>query len=162
MKEDKKNQTEEGIRNLKKSPLKANEYMIHVFEPWGSSKFLRRKLIAKRFQYDDGVVVLKNDKENFEEIFPSVENNEDYLTEEKDVKKKLEAAKKGLQNILSGKDKKTNIKNLKYEIFILEANLHTNVMLEQHTKEIEKIKKDVEKLKDATRDIKFSNGNGKH
>ena len=45
---------------------------------------------------------------------------------------------------------------------ILEANLHTNVMLEQHTKEIEKIKKDVEKLKDATRDIKFSNGNGKH
>jgi len=45
---------------------------------------------------------------------------------------------------------------------VLEANLHTNVMLEQHTKEIEKIKKDVEKLKDATRDIKFGNGNGKH
>ena len=45
---------------------------------------------------------------------------------------------------------------------VLEANLHTNVMLELHTKEIEKIKKDVEKLKDATRDIKFSNGNGKH
>jgi hypothetical protein len=35
-------------------------------------------------------------------------------------------------------------------------------MLNQHTKEIEKIKKDVEKLKDATRDIKFANGNGKH
>jgi hypothetical protein len=45
---------------------------------------------------------------------------------------------------------------------ILEENLHTNVMLKQHEKEIEKIKKDVEKLKDATRDIKFSNGNGKH
>jgi hypothetical protein len=45
---------------------------------------------------------------------------------------------------------------------ILEANLHTNVMLEQHEKEIEKIKKDVEKLKDSTRDIKFSNGNGTH
>ena len=45
---------------------------------------------------------------------------------------------------------------------ILEANLHTNVMLEQHTKEIEKIKKDVEKLKDSTREIKFANGNGKH
>ena len=45
---------------------------------------------------------------------------------------------------------------------ILEANLHTNVMLEQHTKEIEKLKKDIEKLKDATRDIKFANGNGKH
>jgi len=44
----------------------------------------------------------------------------------------------------------------------LENNLHTGVMLEQHTKEIEKLKKDVEKLKDATRDIKFSNGNGKH
>ena len=45
---------------------------------------------------------------------------------------------------------------------ILEANLHTNVMLEQHTKELEKIKKDVEKLKDSTREIKFANGNGKH
>jgi HAMP domain-containing protein len=45
---------------------------------------------------------------------------------------------------------------------ILEENLHTNVMLEQHEKEIEKLKKDVERLKDATRDIKFSNGNGKH
>ena len=45
---------------------------------------------------------------------------------------------------------------------ILEENLHTNVMLEQHTKELEKIKKDVEKLKDSTREIKFANGNGKH
>ena len=44
----------------------------------------------------------------------------------------------------------------------LEDNLHTGVMLNQHTKEIEKLKKDVEKLKDATRDIKFANGNGKH
>lgn len=44
----------------------------------------------------------------------------------------------------------------------LEDNVHTGVMLDQHTKEIEKIKKDVEKLKDQTRDIKFSNGNGKH
>ena len=45
---------------------------------------------------------------------------------------------------------------------ILEENLHTNVMLNQHEKEIEKIKKDVERLKDATRNIKFANGNGKH
>jgi hypothetical protein len=45
---------------------------------------------------------------------------------------------------------------------MLEENVHTGVMLEQHTKEIEKLKKDVEKLKDATRDIKFANGNGKH
>jgi uncharacterized membrane protein YraQ (UPF0718 family) len=44
----------------------------------------------------------------------------------------------------------------------LEDNVHTGVMLNQHTKEIEKIKKDVEKLKDQTRDIKFANGNGKH
>ena len=44
----------------------------------------------------------------------------------------------------------------------LEDNVHTGVMLNQHTKEIEKIKKDLEKLKDATRDIKFANGNGKH
>jgi len=42
----------------------------------------------------------------------------------------------------------------------LEDNVHTGVMLNQHTKEIEKIKKDLERLKDATRDIKF--GNGKH
>jgi len=44
----------------------------------------------------------------------------------------------------------------------LEDNVHTGVMLNQHSKEIEKIKKDVEKLKDQTRDIKFANGNGKH
>ena len=45
---------------------------------------------------------------------------------------------------------------------MLEANVHTGVMLSSHEKEIEKLKKDVEKLKDATRDIKFSNGNGAH
>jgi len=28
--------------------------------------------------------------------------------------------------------------------------------------QIEKLKKDIEKLKDATRDIKFANGNGSH
>ena len=43
---------------------------------------------------------------------------------------------------------------------LLEANIHTGVMLHQFDKEIEKIKKDVEKLKDSTRDIKFGNGNG--
>ena len=43
---------------------------------------------------------------------------------------------------------------------ILEENLHVKVMLMQAEKEIEKLKKDVEKLKDATRDIKFTNGNG--
>jgi len=44
----------------------------------------------------------------------------------------------------------------------LEDNVHTGVMLNQHSKEIEKLKKDIEKLKDATRNIKFANGNGKH
>ena len=44
----------------------------------------------------------------------------------------------------------------------LEDNVHTGVMLKQHSEEITKLKKDLEKLKDATRDIKFSNGNGVH
>ena len=44
----------------------------------------------------------------------------------------------------------------------LEDNVHTGVMLKQHSAEITKLKKDLEKLKDATRDIKFSNGNGAH
>src|SRR5210317_1656477 len=45
---------------------------------------------------------------------------------------------------------------------MLEANVHTGVMLSNHEKEIEKLKKDIEKLKDATRDRKFANGNGSH
>ena len=44
----------------------------------------------------------------------------------------------------------------------LEDNVHTGVMLKQHSAEIAKLKKDLERLKDATRDIKFSNGNGTH
>ena len=40
----------------------------------------------------------------------------------------------------------------------LEDNVHTGVMLKQYEKEIEKLKKDVERLKDQTRDIKFTNG----
>ena len=45
---------------------------------------------------------------------------------------------------------------------IFEENLHSGVMLSNHEKEIEKLKKDIEKLKDATRDIKFGYGNGTH
>lgn len=41
----------------------------------------------------------------------------------------------------------------------LDQNVHTGVMLKQFEKEIEKLKQDVEKLKDAQREIKFSNGN---
>ena len=44
----------------------------------------------------------------------------------------------------------------------LEDNVHTGVMLKYHTDEITKLKKDIEKLKDSTRDIKFGNGNGTH
>jgi hypothetical protein len=40
----------------------------------------------------------------------------------------------------------------------LEDNIHTGVMLKQFEKEINRLKADVEKLKDATRDIKFANG----
>ena len=43
---------------------------------------------------------------------------------------------------------------------LLDENLHTGVMIKMMEEEIEKLKKDVEKLKDATRDIQFSNGNG--
>ena len=43
---------------------------------------------------------------------------------------------------------------------LLDENLHTGVMIKMMEDEIEKLKKDVEKLKDATRDIKFSNGSG--
>lgn len=45
---------------------------------------------------------------------------------------------------------------------LLDQNIHTGVMLNTFEKEITKLKKDVEKLKDSTRDIKFANGNGKH
>ena len=45
---------------------------------------------------------------------------------------------------------------------LLDQNIHTGVMLKTFEKEITKLKKDVERLKDSTRDIKFSNGNGKY
>ncbi len=53
-------------------------------------------------------------------------------------------------------------KQLEKHAKMLEDNVHTGVMLKQYDKEIDKLKKDVERLKDATRDIKFANGNGKH
>lgn len=43
---------------------------------------------------------------------------------------------------------------------ILDENLHTQVMLDHMETQLEKLQKDVEKLKDATRDIQFANGNG--
>jgi uncharacterized protein HemX len=53
-------------------------------------------------------------------------------------------------------------KQLEKHAKMLEDNVHTGVMLKQYEKEIDKLKKDVERLKDATRDIKFTNGNGKY
>ena len=43
---------------------------------------------------------------------------------------------------------------------LLDDNIHVKVMLQQSMQEIEKLKIYVEKLNDATRDIKFTNGNG--
>jgi hypothetical protein len=45
---------------------------------------------------------------------------------------------------------------------ILDENLHSKVMIEHLEEMIDQLTKDVEKLKDATRDIKFANGNGEH
>tara|TARA_R110002153_G_scaffold6581_1_gene30339 strand:+ start:80 stop:451 length:372 start_codon:yes stop_codon:yes gene_type:complete len=41
---------------------------------------------------------------------------------------------------------------------LLDQNIHTGVMLKTFEKEITKLKKDVERLKDSTRGINFSNG----
>ncbi len=43
---------------------------------------------------------------------------------------------------------------------ILDENLHSKVMIEHLEEMMDQLEKDVEKLKDATRDIKFANGNG--
>ena len=43
---------------------------------------------------------------------------------------------------------------------ILEENAHSKVMIEHLQDMVYQLEKDVEKLKDATRDIKFANGNG--
>src|SRR6056300_221688 len=45
---------------------------------------------------------------------------------------------------------------------ILDENLHSKVMIEHLEDMVNQLEKDVEKLKDATRDIKFANGNGAH
>ena len=43
---------------------------------------------------------------------------------------------------------------------ILEENAHSKIMIEHLEDMVSQLEKDVEKLKDATRDIKFANGNG--
>ena len=53
-----------------------------------------------------------------------------------------------------------NAKMIEKHALQLEENLHTQVMLEHLEEQVDKLTKDVEKLKDATRDITFANGNG--
>jgi len=43
-----------------------------------------------------------------------------------------------------------------------EAGMHNTVNIERLQKDVEKILNDIEKLKDASREMKFSNGNGAH
>ncbi len=43
---------------------------------------------------------------------------------------------------------------------VLEKNMENKVNIEFLQKQVEKIAKDIEKLKDADRDIKYTNGNG--
>tara|TARA_Y100001954_G_C15820645_1_gene609792 strand:- start:4745 stop:5161 length:417 start_codon:yes stop_codon:yes gene_type:complete len=43
---------------------------------------------------------------------------------------------------------------------VLEKNMENRVNIEFLQKQVEKIAKDIEKLKDADRDIKYTNGNG--
>ena len=45
---------------------------------------------------------------------------------------------------------------------VLEKNMENKVNIQFLQKQVEKIAKDIEKLKDADRDIKYPNGNGGH
>ena len=45
---------------------------------------------------------------------------------------------------------------------VLEKNMENKVNIQFLQKQVEKIAKDIEKLKDADRDIKYTNGNGGH
>lgn len=45
---------------------------------------------------------------------------------------------------------------------VLEKNMENKVNIEFLQKQVEKISRDIEKLKDADRDIKYTNGNGGH
>ena len=44
----------------------------------------------------------------------------------------------------------------------LEDNVHTGVMLSSHEKQIEKLKKDIQKLNEQTRDTNIATGNAAH
>lgn len=76
---------------------------------------------------------------------------------EADLLKKAEQTPKNLEIYMLIE---MNAKQIEKHASQLEENLHTQVMLEHLEEQVDKLLKDVEKLKDATRDIQFSNGNG--
>jgi hypothetical protein len=76
---------------------------------------------------------------------------------EADLLKKAEQTPKNLEIYMLIEH---NAKQISEHNQQLEENLHTQVMLEHLEEQVDKLLKDVEKLKDATRDIQFANGNG--
>jgi len=76
---------------------------------------------------------------------------------EADLLKKAEQTPKNLEIYMLIE---MNAKQIEKHALQLEENLHTQVMLDHLEEQVEKLMKDVEKLKDATRDIQFANGNG--
>jgi len=76
---------------------------------------------------------------------------------EADLLKKAEQTPKNLEIYMLIE---MNAKQIEKHSAQLEENLHTQVMLEHLEEQVDKLLKDVEKLKDATRDIQFANGNG--
>ena len=76
---------------------------------------------------------------------------------EADLLKKAEQTPKNLEIYMLIE---MNAKQIEKHSAQLEENLHTQVMLEHIEEQVDKLLKDVEKLKDATRDIQFANGNG--
>jgi hypothetical protein len=76
---------------------------------------------------------------------------------EADLLKKAEQTPKNLEIYMLIE---MNAKMIEKHALQLEENLHTQVMLDHLEEQVDKLTKDVEKLKDATRDIQFANGNG--
>tara|TARA_R100001510_G_C7488680_1_gene97468 strand:+ start:137 stop:511 length:375 start_codon:yes stop_codon:yes gene_type:complete len=77
---------------------------------------------------------------------------------EADLLKKAEQTPKNLEIFMLIEH---NAKQISEHSQQLEENIHTQVMLEHLEEQVDKLLKDVEKLKDATRDITFANG-GSH
>ncbi len=77
---------------------------------------------------------------------------------EADLLKKAEQTPKNLEIFMLIEH---NAKQISEHSQQLEENIHTQVMLEHLEEQVDKLLKDVEKLKDATRNIAFSNG-GSH